>query len=66
MTARPVLAGYFRQNLRAWVQEQKERSRGLSSPGTATLDDATRQDLQDLGYIDQQGRDTQDPEQAPK
>ena len=66
MTARPVLAGYFRQNLRAWAQEQKERSRGLSSPGTATLDDATRQDLQELGYIDQQGTDTLDTEHAPK
>ncbi|MEW6365490.1 MAG: sulfatase [Acidobacteriota bacterium] len=66
VTESPVAAGYFRQNLRAWVQEQKDRSRALSSPGTAALDDATRQDLQQLGYIDDQGRDTQDTEHAPE
>jgi len=62
--SRPVLAAWFQQELRRWLRAQEAKAGTGAASVPSQLDEATRQNLKDLGYIDSSSgaRDTDDRE----
>lgn len=66
LSAHPFIGTYFQRHLQHWVAQQKVKARAISSPEAAQMDEATRQNLGGLGYVDTTtGKDIQEQEKAP-
>jgi arylsulfatase A-like enzyme len=51
-SSHPITAAYFEQSLQQWIKAQRAKVREAGAPETAQMDEATRQNLISLGYID--------------
>ncbi len=63
----PIIGTYFQRHLQHWIAQQKVKARAVSSPDAAQMDQATRENLGGLGYIDTTtGKDIEEQEKAPE